>query len=68
MFSFVIKIAKDVNKAVEEVKTIPMLGFINDIDDVEIADLDPFKTSLRINDIFFSSNYKFFFNEIHYQF
>ena len=44
MFSFVIKIARDVSKAVEEVNTIPMLGFINDIADVEIADPDSIKT------------------------
>ena len=37
MFSFVIKIAKDVNKAVYLVNTIPMLGFINDIVEVVLA-------------------------------
>ena len=48
-----IKIARDVNKAVEEVNTIPMLGLINDIVDVEIADPDPIKTSEIINNSIF---------------
>ena len=49
-----IKIAREVNKAVEEINTIPMLGFINDIVDVEIADPDPIKISVIINNIFFN--------------
>ena len=36
-----IRIAIDVNKAVELVNTIPMLGLINDIVEVPIADPDP---------------------------
>ena len=40
MHSLVIKIAILVNKAVEEVNTIPMLGFCNDIVEVLIADPD----------------------------
>ena len=48
-----IKIARDVNKAVEKVNTIPMLGFINDIVDAEIAYPDPIKISVIINTIFF---------------
>ena len=47
------KIARDVNKAVEEVNTIPMDGFINDIVDVDIADPDPTKISVIINNTFF---------------
>ena len=56
-----IKIARDVNKAVEEVSTIPMLGNINDIVDVEIADPDPIKISVIINEIFFLFNDSYFF-------
>ena len=41
MYSFVIKIAIDVNKAVELVNTIPIVGFINDIVEVVIVDPDP---------------------------
>ena len=48
-----ISIAKDVIRAVEEVKTIPMLGFINDIVEIEIANPDPIKTSLIITDTLF---------------
>ena len=57
----VISIARDVNKAVEEVNTIPMLGFINDIVDVEIADPDPIKISLIINNTFFLFKLLYFF-------
>ena len=46
------KIAGDVNKAVEEVNTIPTLGFIKDIVEVPIADPDPTIISVIIN-IFF---------------
>ena len=55
-----IKIARDVNNAVEEVNTIPMLGFINDIVDIEIALSDPIKTSVTINNTFF------LFNDLHF--
>ena len=55
-----IKIAKDVNKAVDEVNTISILGFINDIIDVEIADPDPIKISVINNNIFFL--FKFLYN------
>ena len=48
-----INIARDVNKAVEEVSNIPMLGFINDIVDFEIADPDPIRISVIIINIFF---------------
>ena len=58
LFSFVIKIPRDVNKAVEEVSTKPMLGFINDLVDVEIADRDPINNSVMITN--FCLLYKFF--------
>ena len=41
MYSFAIKIAIDVNKAVELVNTLPIVGFINDIVEVVIVDPDP---------------------------
>ena len=53
MYSFVIKIATDVNKVVEEVNTIPTLGFIKDIAEVDIADPDSNKTSVIISNTFF---------------
>ena len=56
-----IKIARDVNKAVEEVNTIPMVGFINDIVDVEIADPDPIKFSVIIDNTFFLFKLLYFF-------
>ena len=43
-----IEIARDVSKAVELVNTIPMLGFINDIVEVVIAEPDPNKISVII--------------------
>ena len=63
-----IKIAQLVNKAVEEVNTIPMLGLINDIVEVLIADPDPIKISVITRRIsiylnFYTSSYN-----IHYQF
>ena len=60
MYSFVIKIARDVSKAVEEVNNVPTLGFINDIVDVEIADPDPIKISAIINNIFFIQTFILF--------
>ena len=48
-----ISIARDVNKAVEEVKPIPMLGYISDTVEVLIADPDPVSISVIINNIFF---------------
>ena len=50
-----------VKKAEELVSTIPMLGFINDIVDVEIADPDPIKISLIINNTFFFQTFIFLF-------
>ena len=61
-----IKIARDVNKAVEDVNKIPMLGFIIDIVDVEIADPDPIKISVLINIQFFLFKDIYFFYKILY--
>ena len=47
-----IKRAILVNKADELVKTIPMLGFINDIVGVPKADPDPIKNLVRFNNAF----------------
>ena len=47
------KIARVVKKAVELVSTIPLLEFINDIVDVDIADPDPTKISVIIDNTFF---------------
>ena len=49
-----INIAIDVNRAVEEVNTITMLEFFNDIVEVLIADPDPIKSSVIRNNVFFS--------------
>ena len=54
-----IRIAIDVNKAVELVITIPMLGLINDIVEVPKADPDPHKISVIINNTFFLFHYQF---------
>ena len=48
MHLFVISTAIDVNRAVELVNTIPMLGFSNDNVEVVIADPDPNKSSVII--------------------
>ena len=53
IYSLVIKIAILVNKAVEEVNTILILGFDNDIVEVPIADPDPTNNSVIINNTFF---------------
>ena len=63
-----IKIARDVNKAVEEVINIPMLGFINHIVEVEIADPDPIRISVIINNTFFLFKLLDSFYNFHYQF
>ena len=57
MYSFVVNIAIDVKKAVELVNTIPMLGFINHIVEVALADPDPNKISVIINSAFFKNFY-----------
>ena len=56
-----IKLARDVNKAVEEVNTIPMLGLNFDIADVEIADPDPTKISVININTFFLYKHVYFF-------
>ena len=56
-----INIARDVNKAVEDVSTIPMLGFINDIIDIHIALPLPINISVIINKAFFLFKLLFFF-------
>ena len=61
MCSFVIKIARDVNKAVELVNTIPMLGFNIDIVEVVIADPDSNKISVIINNTFLLFKQLYFF-------
>ena len=61
MFSFVIKIAINVKRAVELVNTIRMLGFNNDIVEIPIADPDPNKFSVIINNTFFFLRIFYFF-------
>ena len=53
IYSLVIKLAILVNKAVELVKTTPILGFNNEIVEVPIADPDPTNILVTINKIFF---------------
>ena len=53
MYSFVMRIARDVIKMVELVIITPILGFSNDIVEVPIADPDPAKISVTIKRIFF---------------
>ena len=53
MYSFVIRIAIDVKKAVELVNTKQMLGLINDIVEVPIVDPDPNKISVISKKTFF---------------
>ena len=57
----------DARRDVELVNTLPMLGFINDIVEVPIADPDPIKISVIINNTFFFSNFYTFSYNIHYQ-
>ena len=61
MYSFVIKIAILVNRAVKEVNTIPMLGLTNDMVDVEIEDPDATKVSVIINNAFFLFKFLYLF-------
>ena len=56
-----INIARDVNKAVEEVNTIPMEGFTHDIVDVETANPAPINISVIINNSFFLFKHFYFF-------
>ena len=61
MYSFVIKIAIDVIRAVLLVTTIPKLVFsIDNLDEV-IAEPDPFKIPVRIQRIFFLVKLLYFF-------
>ena len=60
MYSFVIKIAIDVKRAVEVVKTIPMLEFIIDNVEVVIADPDLNKISMISNNAFLIEDSYFF--------
>ena len=53
MYSFLIKIAIDVKRAVELINTIPMFGLIKDLVEVLIADLDPNTISVIVNRTFF---------------
>ena len=53
MSSFVIKVAIDVRRAVELVSSIPILGLINDIVEVVIADPDLNKISVTTNNTLF---------------
>ena len=61
MYSFVIKTAMFVNKAVLLVSTIPKLGLKNDFVEVVIADPDPNKSSVIINNTFFLIKDLYFF-------
>ena len=53
MYSLVIKISILVNKAVDEVNTIPTLELIKPIVEVLFADPDPTKISVITNNTFF---------------
>ena len=61
-----IKTAILVNKAEDLVNTIPMLGFVIDIVEVLIADPDPIKISVIINN-FFSYSMVYISYNSHYQ-
>ena len=61
MYSLVITIAIEVNRAVEEVNTIPRLGFSNDIVEVVIADPEPDKISVINNNASFLFKLSYFF-------
>ena len=61
MYSFVIKIAILVNKAVLLETIIPAPGLINPNVEVLIGDLDPIKLSIIINSIFFLFKISYFF-------
>ena len=53
MYSFVINIAIDVNKAVLDEILIPTPGLIKPNVELPIADPDPIKISVKINNTFF---------------
>ena len=56
LYSFVISLPIDVNRAVQLVITIPMLRFINGIVEEPLVDPDPMKVSVIINNTFFLFN------------
>ena len=61
MYSLVIRIAIDLNKAVELINTMPMPRFINDIVEMVIADPDPNNFSMIIHNTFFLFELLYFF-------
>ena len=67
MYSLVIKIEILVNRAVLDEILIPATGLINLIIELPIADPDPIKVSLIINNSFFLINFLYFFYNVDYQ-
>ena len=63
-----IKVAMEVNKAVEEVNTIPALGLFIEIALALLADPDPTNISVINNTTFFLIKDSKFFYNTHYQF
>ena len=61
MYSVVINIAIDVNKAVLDGIILPAPELINPIVELSIADPDPIKISVTINNIFFLFIFLYFF-------
>ena len=61
MYLLVISFAIDVKRAVEEVKTLPILEFITDIVEVLIAGPDPIKNSVIIINTFLLIKLLYFF-------
>ena len=57
MYSFVIRVAIDINKAVELINTIPMLGLNNDFVETFFLDPDPNKKTYVI---FFNVTFSLF--------
>ena len=68
MYSFVIKIAILVNKAVLDQIILPAPGLINPIVELPFADPDPIKFSVIINNIFFSFKFSYLLYNNPYQF
>ena len=58
-----IEIEIDVNKAVGEVITIPVFGFISEIVELRKADPDPIDISVTIDNIFF---FFFYFKDLYF--
>ena len=63
MYSFVVKIALDVKRAVELVNATPLLGISIDNVEVVTADPDPNKISLLNNITFFLFIFLYFFTK-----